>query len=150
MPSTPDCTDPVTTAAEYSASVSEHFIFSAVPPTAAANTGMLISCPNRAVDISGALTRCTVRKFSVMSANALTLLRKLIPVPTPPIPGTSPAHARPLQTGQILQAPLNCALAFAFNSDHSMTNPPQNSPQQAKNLFYIAANRNRFPLAIKS
>ena len=120
IPSTPACTEPVMTAVEYSASLMLHFMFIAVPPTAAASTGILISCPNRAVDMIGAFTRCTVRRFSLMSASALTLLRNPMPVPTPPMPGTSPAQTTPLHTGHILHAPLNRSLAFAFTSAHSI------------------------------
>jgi hypothetical protein len=45
------------------------------------------------------------------------------PVPIPPIPGISPAHALPLQLGQTRQAPLNFSRAIRCISFQSILSP---------------------------
>jgi hypothetical protein len=52
------------------------------------------------------------------------------PVPIPPIPGISPAHALPLQLGQTRQAPLNFSRAIRCISFQSISSPLPNPSMQ--------------------
>ena len=86
----------------------------------AARMGMESFSPHSSNEVSGALTSCKVRILKRYRPKASRLTEKALPVPTPPMPGTSPAHARPLQTGQTRQYPFNFSLACSRNSARSI------------------------------
>ncbi|OPY06707.1 MAG: hypothetical protein A4E66_02146 [Syntrophus sp. PtaB.Bin001] len=54
--------------------------------------------------------------LKVTLASASTLAVKALPVPNPPMPGTSPAQALPLQTGQTRQNPSISSRAVLYIS----------------------------------
>jgi hypothetical protein len=72
------------------------------PATGAAKTGRLNSWPNTFARVSGSAASWMTRMFSLIRLKASTEAMNEPPVPDPPIPGTWPAQALPLQTGQTL------------------------------------------------
>jgi hypothetical protein len=95
-------------------------MFKAMPASGATSIGIRKGRPKNVVSISGATASWIVRRFSLILARLSKLAMKEEPVPTPPMPGISPAQARPLQLGQTRQAPLNLSRAIrliSFNSN---------------------------------
>ena len=86
-------------------------MFNIVPDTGAANIGELIFLPNNSMDVSGFETLCMTLIFIFIFSRLFLFSMKDEPLPLPPIPGTSPAQANPLQILHTLHVPLKFSLA---------------------------------------
>jgi len=121
--SVPASAAPPTRAATKSRSSMGSPMFIFIPARGAERIGIDSRRPKNPYPVSGSAAAWIVARFSFTPARASKLAMKEEPVPVPPIPGISPAHALPSHRGHTRQAPLNLSLATRSTSFQSMYRP---------------------------